>query len=84
MGKIKEKLFSTVCLGFSACLLVLCMLLSAQCAAESDRIKSLNTDIEALSQENRILRIRLESGMDLTSLEKYALGKLGMQRCSPG
>ena len=84
MGKIKETVFAAVCLGFSACMLVLCMLLSAQCAAESDRIQRINTAIEKLEQENRILRVRFESCMDLENLEKYAREKLGMQRCSPG
>ena len=84
MARIKETAFSAVCLCFSGCLLVMCMLLSAKCAAEDDRIRSMTSLSRELEQENRILRVRFESAMDLESLEKYALEKLGMQRCSPG
>ena len=83
MTKISNSVFNAVCLIFSAVLLVLCMLCSAQRAAENERAASYREEIESLEKENRLLYVKSESGMSLEELERYAIEKLGMQHLSP-
>lgn len=83
MLKVRETAFSIVCVVFSAVLLVLCMLSSAQAAAVNDVAAQLSEQIEKLEEENRLLYVSYENSIDLERLEKYAVEQLGMQRCSP-
>lgn len=69
---------------FSALILVLCMLSSANLAAVNDEAARLQSEVDALKEENRALFVKYENSIDLESLEKYAVEQLGMQRCSPG
>lgn len=65
-------------------MLVLCMLSSANLAAVNDNAARLQSEVNALEEENRVLFVKYENSIDLESLEKYAVEQLGMQRCSPG
>ena len=69
---------------FSAVILVMCMLSSANLAAVNDEAAMLQSEVDALEEENRMLFVKFENSIDLESLEKYAVEQLGMQRCSPG
>ena len=65
-------------------ILVMCMLSSANLAAVNDEAAMLQSEVDALEEENRMLFVKFENSIDLESLEKYAVEQLGMQRCSPG
>lgn len=65
-------------------MLVLCMLSSANLAAVNDNAARLQSEVNALEEENRVLFVKYENSIDLESLEKYAVEQLGMQRCTPG
>ncbi len=65
-------------------MLVLCMLSSANLAAVNDNAARLQSEVNALEEENRVLFVKYENSIDLEGLEKYAVEQLGMQRCSPG
>ena len=78
-GTITELLFRAVCLAFSALLLALSLTTAARTTEANDRAAALQTEIAALRTENEILLARCESAVSLETLERYALGELGMQ-----
>ncbi len=83
MTKVSNSVFNALCIAFSAVFLVLCMLCSAQSAAENERAALYRKELDILKTENRLLYVRSECSMSLEELEKYALENLGMQRLSP-
>ena len=84
MKQVCEVIFRAVCLGFSACMLVLSLLTSIRAAAVRDSAARLRREIEALETENAVLRARYESSISLEEIERYATEILGMQRCTAG
>ena len=83
MTKLSNSVFNALCVAFSAVFLVLCMLCSAQRAAENERAAMYREEIERLKTENRVLYVQNQCEMSLEELERYALEELGMQRLSP-
>lgn len=79
MSKVSNSIFNALCLAFSAVFLVLCMLCSAQRAAENERAAMYREEIERLKAENRIMYVESQCQMPLEELERYALEELGMQ-----
>lgn len=84
MSKVSNSVFNALCLAFSAVFLVLCMLCSAQRAAENERAAVYREEIERLKTENRIMYVESQCQMPLEELERYALEELGMQHLSTG
>ena len=77
-----ENLFRGICLGFSALLLVLSLLLDTRIAACSDAAAEREREAENLRADNARLLARCESSLSLEEIERYALEELGMQRIS--
>lgn len=77
--KRTEHLFQAVCLGFSALLLVLSLLLDARLAALNDAAAEREREAGRLLAENARLRARCESSLSLEEIERYAREELGMQ-----
>lgn len=83
MREVNERLFRAICLGFSALLLVLCLLTKIDLAAERERGARLLREIETLSGENESLWARTEERLSLEAIERYAREELGMRPCTP-
>ena len=83
MAKITNSVFNALCVAFSAVFLVLCMLCSAQRAAENERVAQYKKEVDKLKTENQVLYVQNQCYMSLEELEKYALETLGMQRLNP-
>ena len=83
MKKLSGILFVLICLGFSAVLLVLSMVGSAELAAVSERVGALEKEISALAEENRILTAEAENRLGLETIETLATERLGMRSPSP-
>ena len=83
MKKLSGTLFILICLCFSAVLLVLSMVGSAELAAVSERVGTLEKEISALAEENRILTAEAENRLGLETIETLASERLGMRRPSP-
>ena len=81
--KIPTLAFCAVCVLFSSLLLIYSLLTSIDTAAVNDRAADLRREIEALEQENELLRAECESFLSLERLETIALEELGMRRCDP-
>ncbi len=84
MRGLNESFFRAVCLIASVLLVVLFLLTSIDVTAERDAQRRLLREIEALSDENELLRARAESQLSLTEIERRAREELGMQPLSPG
>lgn len=64
----------------AAVLVVKGLMIRIELAEQSDLSVSLRQQLDSSQEENRRLRIRYESGIDLDELEDYAKNELGMQR----
>ena len=83
MKQVNEILFRAVCLGAAALMLVMSLLCSIRVTAVNDRAARLERENAALEAEIAVLTARAESRMSLEELERYAVEKLGLQRCGP-
>ncbi len=84
MKQINEALFRSVCLSFSAFLLILLLLTDIDLAAEKDRCARLASEVESITVDNELLRARIEQRLSLDSLDRYARETLGLVPCAPG
>lgn len=84
MKKFRETAFIIICVVFSAVMLMLCLASSIELNKVNDQAAGFERQTEKLKTENAVLRAELESSLSLEELEAYAVGVLGMQRCSPG
>lgn len=66
----------------AAGLMIKGLLVRIELAEQSDLGVDLKQQLESLREDNRRLRIRYESSIDLDRLEDYARNELGMQRPS--
>ena len=64
-------------------MLVMSLLCSIRVTAVNDRAARLERQNAALEAEIAVLTARAESRLSLEELERYAVEKLGMQRCGP-
>ena len=83
MRKLNENFFAAICLLFSTFLLVLFLFTSIDVTAEKDRCARLRREIQTISEENELLRARVEAQLSLPEIERRALA-LGMQPCAAG
>ena len=83
MKQVNEILFRAVCLCAAALMLVMSLLCSIRVTAVNDRAARLERENAALEAEIAVLTARAESRLSLEALERYAVEKLGMQRCGP-
>lgn len=84
MKQVNEILFRAVCLCAAALMLVMSLLCSIRVTAVNDKAARLERENAALEAEIAVLAARAESRLSLEELERYAVEKLGMQRCGPG
>ena len=83
MKKISGTVFVLVCLCFSAVMLVLSMISSAELSSVSDRLDTLEKNIDAVLEENRSLTAEIENRFSLETIETMATERLGMRSPSP-
>lgn len=77
-------LFRAVCLLFSALLLILSLLSGIDLTAANDDAARVKFRIEALEEENRQLRSRIDAATSLEEIERRARKELSMQPAGPG
>ena len=73
-----------ICLSFSLLLLVLLLLTRIDIAAEKDRQDKLLRELGSISDENELLRTRVEAQLSLGEIERRAREELGMLPCTAG
>lgn len=84
MRKRSAALFKTVCVVFSVCTLVLCLLWRVRLAQSEENIAALEDALMEAETEARVLTARYDSSISLEELDSYARGVLGMQPPEPG
>jgi cell division protein FtsL len=77
--QLSEQLFRTVCLGFSALLLVMALFGQIRLVKTESRIESLENAIAEAENERIVLQIRLNEALSLEELERHAVQELGMR-----
>lgn len=83
MRRVNTAFFYMVVFLFSACLLVLSLLIRIDLSALRDEHQRCREQLYELQEENRLLRLQWENSISLEELERYAIEELGMQHCSP-
>lgn len=83
MSGMRERLFRAVCLTASVLLLMLSLMKGVGLTGLNDRAAELEREIEALEEENRILRVRSAETLPLEQLEDLAIRQYGMQIPAP-
>lgn len=84
MKRVSELAFRLICLGFSALLLVLTLLIHIQLVRTQSCIAELGTQIARAENERITLQIQTISAMSLPELERRATQELGMRHPEPG
>ena len=84
MKQLNEGLFRTICLAFSALVLILFLLTTIDIATERDKRERLVREVNELADENERLRARAQQDYSLEEIERYARERLGMQAPAPG
>ena len=84
MRKRSAALFKAVCVVFSVCTLVLCLLWRVRLAQAEENIAALEDALEEAQTEARVLTAKYDSSISLEELDSYARGVLGMQPTEPG
>lgn len=82
MKKVSAALFAVVVFTFSALLLVLSLLAAIRLAALNDTASRLTAQTNELRNENAALLAQYEQYISIDELERYAVDKLGMRRCT--
>ena len=84
MRKRSAALFKAVCVVFSVCTLVLCLLWRVRLAQAEENIAALEDALKEAETEARVLTAKYDSSISLEELDGYARGVLGMQPPEPG
>ena len=84
MRKRSAALFKAVCVVFSVCTLVLCLLWRVRLAQAEENIAALEDALKEAETEARVLTATYDSSISLEELDGYARGVLGMQPPEPG
>ena len=84
MKRVSELAFRLICLGSSALLLVLTLLIHIQLVRTQSCIAELGTQIARAENERITLQIQTISAMSLPELERRATQELGMRHPEPG
>lgn len=84
MRKRSAALFKVVCVVFSVCTLVLCLLWRVRLAQAEENIAALEDALKEAETEARVLTAKYDSSISLEELDSYARGALGMQPPEPG
>lgn len=84
MRKRSAALFKAVCVVFSVCTLVLCLLWRVRLAQAEENIAALEDALKEAETEARVLTAKYDSSISLEELDSYARGALGMQPPEPG
>ena len=84
MRKRSAALFKAVCVVFSVCTLVLCLLWRVRLAQAEENIAALEDALKGAETEARVLTAKYDSSISLEELDSYARGALGMQPPEPG
>ena len=84
MRKRSAALFKAVCVVFSVCTLVLCLLWRVCLAQAEENIAALEDALKEAETEARVLTAKYDSSISLEELDSYARGALGMQPPEPG
>lgn len=84
MRKRSATLFKAVCVVFSVCTLVLCLLWRVRLAQAEENIAALEDALKEAETEARVLTAKYDSSISLEELDSYARGALGMQPPEPG
>ena len=84
MTKRSATLFKAVCVVFSVCTLVLCLLWRVRLAQAEENIAALEDALKEAETEARVLTAKYDSSISLEELDSYARGALGMQPPEPG
>ena len=79
MRKRSAALFKSVCVVFSVCTLVLCLLWRVRLAQAEENIAALEDALKEAETEARVLTAKYDSSISLEELDSYARGALGMQ-----
>ena len=77
-------LFRVICLGFSAVLLVLTLLVQVRLVRLQGSISALESAIAEAENTRTVLMIKMNARLNLDELERIAVQKLGMQHPEPG
>jgi cell division protein FtsL len=82
MPRTRQRIAPTAILGFAcaAVMLVFALMAQIQLTAVSDETAQLETKLAELETEQTKLLIGYESAFNLTEIEEYAIGTLGMQK----
>ena len=83
MRRASRLAFRLICLGFSALLLVLTLLIHIQLVGTQSRITELEKQIARAENEHITLQIKTASAMSLQELERRAKQELGMRHPEP-
>ena len=84
MKKLTETLFRTICLSFSAVILIFYLFTTIDIAAERDKRGRLSREVQELTEGNERLCAQVQSRLSPESVERYARECLGMKPASPG
>ena len=84
MRKRSAALFKAVCVVFSVCTLVLCLLWRVRLAQAEENIAAIEDALKEAETEARVLTAKYDSSISLEELDSYARGALGMQPPEPG
>lgn len=84
MKQLNESFFRTICLAFSAVVLICYLLMTIDSAAEQDRRGKLAREVQELSEENDRLSAQVQKSFSPGEIERFARERLGMQPAGPG
>ena len=84
MKQLNEYFFRTICVAFSAVMLILFLLTTIDCAAERDIRGRLACEVRELEEENERLRTKVQSRFSPEEIERCAREQLGMRQPAPG
>ncbi len=78
----REILFQVLCVAASLLLLVMSLLYGVRITERNQQAAAAKASVEALREENEILRIRAAESWSLEEIERRAREELGMQNLS--
>jgi len=78
----REILFQILCVAASLLLLVMSLLYGVRITALNQQAAAAKAPVEALREENEILRVRAADSCSLEEIERRAREELGMQSLS--
>lgn len=84
MKRISWVLFVCVSILFSAIFTVMTLMYQIKLTAVKSELNTMDKEIGALTEENRMLESGMDSGLGLDDIYNYATGVLGMTNPEPG